>query len=61
MRTIFSTRKRLNDYVLKRTINYYYITQQVQSDKEFLLTFIDVNATSSASNVSAVSGLIIIL
>jgi hypothetical protein len=57
MRTLFSTRKRLNDPVLKRIINYYYITSSVQTDKEYLLTFIDVNATSSnaasaASNVA---------
>lgn len=47
MRTLFSTRKRLNDPVLKRLINYYYITSSVQSDKEFLLTFIDTTVTSS--------------
>ncbi len=49
MRTIFSTRKRLNDPVLKRLINYYYITSSVQTDKEYLLTFIDVNAVSTTS------------
>ena len=49
MRTLFSTRKRLNDPVLKRLINYYYITSSVQSDKEYLLTFIDVNATSTTA------------
>jgi len=49
MRSLFSTRKRLNDSVLKRLINYYYITTGVQADKEFLLSFIDLNAVSAAS------------
>lgn len=49
MRSLFSTRKRLNDPVLKRLINYYYITSHVQADKEFLLTFIDLNAVSTAT------------
>lgn len=49
MRSLFSTRKRLNDPVLKRLINYYYITAAVQADKEFLLSFIDLNAVSAAS------------
>lgn len=53
MRTLFSTRKRLNDPVLKRIINYYYITSSVQNDKEYLLTFIDVNATSSTAATAA--------
>ena len=55
MRTLFSTRKRLNDPVLKRVINYYYITPNVQSDKEFLQSFIDLNAvstTAAAANVA---------
>ncbi|CAF0724321.1 unnamed protein product [Brachionus calyciflorus] len=52
MRTIFSTRKRLNDQVLKRVLNYYYITQSVQNDKEFLMSFIDVNAPSTQSTVA---------
>jgi hypothetical protein len=58
MRTLFSTRKRLNDPVLKRLINYYYITASVQADKEFLLSFIDLNAvsvTSAATTSVAVS------
>lgn len=49
MRTLFSTRKRLNDPVLKRLINYYYITSHVQADKEFLLSFIDLNAVSTVT------------
>ncbi len=49
MRNLFSTRKRLNDPVLKRLINYYYITSNVQADKEFLLSFIDLNAVSTAA------------
>jgi 26S proteasome regulatory subunit N3 len=49
MRNIFSTRKRLNDPVLKRLINYYFITPNVQSDKEFLQSFIDLNATSTTA------------
>jgi len=49
MRGLFSTRKRLNDPVLKRLINYYYITSHVQADKEFLLSFIDLNAVSTAA------------
>lgn len=49
MRSLFSTRKRLNDPVLKRLINYYYITSHVQADKEFLLSFIDLNAVSTAT------------
>lgn len=49
MRSLFSTRKRLNDPVLKRLINYYYITSHVQADKEFLLSFIDLNAVSTAA------------
>jgi 26S proteasome regulatory subunit N3 len=49
MRTLFSTRKRLNDPVLKRVINYYYITSHVQTEKEFLLTFIDTSVTSTTS------------
>lgn len=49
MRTLFSTRKRLNDPVLKRLINYYYITANVQADKEFLLSFIDLNVVSTAA------------
>lgn len=49
MRSLFSTRKRLNDPVLKRLINYYYITAGVQADKEFLLSFIDLNAVSATS------------
>lgn len=52
MRTLFSTRKRLNDPVLKRLINYYYITANVQADKEFLLSFIDLNAVSTAAPVT---------
>jgi len=48
MRSLFATRKRLNDPVLKRLINYYYITSNVQADKEFLLSFIDLNAVSTA-------------
>ena len=55
MRTLFSTRKRLNDPVLKRVVNYYYITPNVQSDKEFLQSFIDLNAvstTAAAANVA---------
>lgn len=52
VRTLFSTRKRLNDFVLKRLLNYYYITAQVQADKEFLMTFIDTNAVSSAASVA---------
>lgn len=55
MRTLFSTRKRLNDPVLKKIINYYYITSHVQNDKEFLLTFIDLNASSVATPSVAVS------
>jgi len=53
MRTIFSTRKRLNDAVLKRLISYYYITSSFQSDKEFLLTFIDVSSATPASASTA--------
>lgn len=49
MRTLFSTRKRLNDPVLKRVINYYYITSHVQNEKEFLLTFIDTTITNVAT------------
>lgn len=49
MRNLFATRKRLNDPVLKRLINYYYITSHVQADKEFLLSFIDLNAVSTAT------------
>lgn len=49
MRSLFSTRKRLNDYLLKRLINYYYITPSVQQDKEFLLSFIDINAVASST------------
>lgn len=52
MRTLFSTRKRLNDPVLKRLINYYFITSHVQADKEFLLSFIDLNAVSTATTPS---------
>lgn len=52
MRSLFSTRKRLNDPVLKRLINYYYITSHVQADKEFLLSFIDLNAVSTATVTS---------
>lgn len=48
MRTIFSTRKRLNDPVLKRVLNYYFITNNSSADKEFLLTFIDTSAVSSS-------------
>lgn len=51
MRSLFSTRKRLNDPVLKRLINYYYITSNVQADKEFLLSFIDLNAVSVSAIV----------
>jgi hypothetical protein len=53
MRTLFSTRKRLNDPVLKRLINYYYITSNVQSDKEFLLSFIDTSIVSSSATAAA--------
>lgn len=49
MRSLFSNRKRLNDPVLKRLINYYYITSHVQADKEFLLSFIDLNAVNPTS------------
>jgi len=49
MRTLCKLRKRLNDAVLKKLINYYYITPSVQSDKEYLLTFIDIQAMSSAT------------
>lgn len=55
MRNLFSTRKRLNDPVLKRLINYYYITSNVQADKEFLLSFIDLNAVSTAAIAATTS------
>lgn len=57
MRTIFSTRKRLNDPVLKRILNYYFITNNSSADKEFLLTYIDTNAVSAtqATTTSAVA------
>lgn len=55
MRTLFSTRKRLNDPVLKRLINYYYITPNVQNDKEFLQSFIDLNATSTSTASASVA------
>lgn len=55
MRTLFSTRRRLNDFILKKLINYYYITQNVQVDKEFLLSFIDLNAVSTASSNTTTS------
>ena len=54
MRTVFSTRKRLNDPVLKRLLNYYYVTPSVQTDKEFLMTFIDTTVTSSHAAVSLI-------
>jgi hypothetical protein len=57
MRTLFSSRKRLNDYVLKRLINYYYITSSVQADKEFLFTFIDTNAASSSASVAVIENI----
>lgn len=50
MRTLFSTRKRLNDPVLKRVINYYYILPSSFGDRDYLLTFIDTNATSTAQS-----------
>jgi hypothetical protein len=48
MRSLFSTRKRLNDFLLKRLINYFYSATNYQQDRDFLLGFVDVNATSSA-------------
>jgi hypothetical protein len=53
VRSLFSTRKRLNDYLLKRLINFYYTTPGVQADKEFLLSFIDQNATSASAAAAA--------
>lgn len=53
MRSLFANRKRLNDPVLKRLINYYFITPSSQSDKEFLLTFIDTTITSSSNGSSS--------
>jgi 26S proteasome regulatory subunit N3 len=47
MRTLFSTRKRLNDFVLKRVLNFFYVPQSVQADKEFLFKYIDVNVAST--------------
>lgn len=55
MRTLFSTRKRLNDPVLKRVLNYYFITNNSSADKEFLLTFIDTSAVSNTSQQTTTS------
>lgn len=55
MRTLFSTRKRLNDPVLKRVLNYYFITNNSSADKEFLLTFIDTSAVSATSQPTTTS------
>ena len=57
MRTLFSTRKRLNDPVLKRLITYYYITTNVQTDKEYLLSFIDTSAVSSSTSQASTSNI----
>jgi hypothetical protein len=58
MRTLFSTRKRLNDYLLKRLINFYYSAPSVQADKEFLLSFIDQNAVSASAAAAAASSVV---
>ncbi len=55
MRTLLSTRKRLNDFVLKRVLNFFYVPQSVQADKEFLFKYIDVNAISSSTSTSSAS------
>jgi hypothetical protein len=49
MRSLLSTRKRLTDQILKRVINHVYVHSQYQNDKEFLLSYIQVDAQVSFS------------
>jgi len=65
LRTLFSTRKKLNDNVLKRVITSVYVQAQAQNDKEFLMSFISneqsmetdqTEVSSTVSNLTSTSG-----
>ena len=44
MRSLLSTRKRLNDQLMKRVINHVYVHNQYQNDKDNLLSYLNLDA-----------------